>query len=348
MGDLSFQSDASRSQNHDFSVRGIRAALSGKTDAFIGTSEILIWNAIRAMPPCDQMKGYAALAQVSLARALMASQRNTALRWIAGSTDEYQRDLLMSRAETQFVAALSTSNIAPSRNGPSRMVLERTEQGLFVSGIANWVSGVHIAEYVALGVANIAGEQTMVLISLSAPGVRILRGPDSELARDSDTAGLELKNVCVHPSQLLVPWGQEIITSHKGHLVRGYPSLYSSAICLGHAVATCALLAELPSLPSSILEAHGVLIKELRELEVSIDQLARITPPTAMAPFEETRGRANVAALRAADLFSVALRGRALISGSMGEQRLLESRFFLTWAMSPGAQAQTIERFLHR
>ncbi len=102
------------------------------------------------------------------------------------------------------------------------------------------------------------------------------------------------------------------------------------------------VLGEVKDLPASLGAICNDYITRIAQVKSCIASLAACSNPVDHSSYESLRAEANVCAIRSADLLAIACRGGALIQGGLAEQRTLESRFFLTWAMSPGCQQKTL------
>jgi alkylation response protein AidB-like acyl-CoA dehydrogenase len=211
-----------------------------------------------------------------------------------------------------------------------------------ISGVSAWVTGVTQCAYITLGVERHDGLQAVALVRRDAAGVSVLPHQRLGILQDSDTGEVRFNQVTVDKDALLIPFGPDVITKHAGVAVRGYPPLTTAAICAGHALGTCNHVREVKNLPASLGAICNDYITRIAQVKSCIASLAACSNPVDHSSYESLRAEANVCAIRSADLLAIACRGGALIQGGLAEQRTLESRFFLTWAMSPGCQQKTL------
>jgi hypothetical protein len=287
------------------------------------------------------------MATLSLADALLTTQRNAAIKWIERAQNFELKMRFRELANSSFLATQAVSHISPSnRDQPSSVIMTRSAEGFVVNGKAQWVTGFKRADYFTVGVEFVNGLQSVVLIPKVRQGVSTGEHSSLDVLKESETGWVSLQNVPVHADEILLEPEYHIVTHEEGSLARPYPALHTSALALGHAIA-CLNAVEAHRGSTLIQENSEKLTVKVGEIWEAIERLAcKASGEVRTEPHEEVRASANAISFQSAALLGMAARGHGLLTTSPSGQLIAESRFFLVWGNSQRAEELSLRKIL--
>ncbi|MBL8817035.1 MAG: acyl-CoA/acyl-ACP dehydrogenase [Planctomyces sp.] len=284
--------------------------------------------------PVEILEAYQMLGGASLVTAFILTQRNAACQRIENSRNEIARRLWLPQlADGAVTATIGISHLTTSRQHLAQpavsAVRDPVRQGFVLNGTVPWATGAERSDLLVTGGTCPDGTQLLAAIPRREEGVEV--GPSVVLLAlsRSETSAFGLRNVFVSDEHVLHGPVERVMTASAGG---GAGSLATSALALGAAgdsLRQCA--AELLG-----RDAQMFLLDSLQaEYRILTSALLAGTESCSQAmsmSADELRRRANLLAIRAAQVWLGSTKGAGFVSGHPAERAVRESMFFLVWS----------------
>jgi alkylation response protein AidB-like acyl-CoA dehydrogenase len=277
----------------------------------------------------DLTRGYMSLASACLTTSFILTQRAAAVRRIVESDNEsVKRQLLPGLADGSQFATVGISHLTTSRRHLAKPVLQAwpTVDGFVLNGYSPWVTGAAHADTVVLGASLDNGQQILVALPMSLPGVVV--PPHAQLLglTSSHTGRLECHDVHIGNDALLDGPAENVIAARSGTKTGG---LQTSALAIGLSAAAIAFL---ESECQQRRDLEGPTDSLRAEHDVCEGDLLALAAGAAACSSEEIRARANSLALRATQAALAAAKGAGYVAGHPAGRWCREAMFFLVWS----------------
>ncbi|MCH9674632.1 MAG: acyl-CoA/acyl-ACP dehydrogenase [Gammaproteobacteria bacterium] len=298
------------------------------------------------LSPVQRLRGYAAVAEGDMSAALYLTQHEGASELILGSPNGALREELTPQmAAGRCLLTIGYSQLTTShQDGPPALRAELGDDEIVLDGFMPWVTGAPCVHAVTAGAVLADGTQLVVLVPLSAPGIRI-EAPMSLLAMNSTlTCVVRCDGVRLGLDRLVLGPERDVLARRSG--LRG---LAVSACGIGVLRAIDAVIArsaaKIPSGASGI-DFAGVAAQMQRDLE----HLATADLSTDVAAHATValRAQLNETLVRAAGIMLTIAKGRGFMSGQDAERLYREASFFCVWSASDAVRAGTINGLTSR
>ena len=290
------------------------------------------------LPPCwdgfdwneqDLARGYMRLASACLTTSFILTQCTAAVRRIVESDNEsVKRRLLPGLADGSQFTTVGISHLTTSRRHLAKPVLQArpTADGFVLNGYSPWVTGAAHADTVVLGASLDNGQQILLALPTSLPGVVV--PPHAQLLglNSSHTGPLECHDVQIGNDALLDGPIENVIAARSGTKTGG---LQTSALAIGLSEAAIAFLERECQQRSDLVGPTNNLRAEHDACE---GDLLALAAGAAACSSEEIRARANSLALRATQASMAAAKGAGYVAGHPAGRWCREALFFLVWS----------------
>lgn len=294
-----------------------------------------------AWSDADQTRGYLRLAQADLTTTFVITQYMGAIRRIAGSDNRsVSEQWLHPLVRGESFATVGISHLTTSRRHLSKPVLtaRQTDDGFVLDGQSPWVTGVPHADLYVVGATLEDGQQILVAVPRTTPGLTPGKGVDLVALSASCTDRLEFENVPVDRSMLLGGPIENVLQAGIGARTGG---LQTSTLAVGLARAAIHFLNDEADRREDLRAASSELTEEIDELE---SLLLRAADGAADCDAADIRGSANRLVLRATQAALTAAKGAGYVDGHPVGRWCREALFFLVWSCpQPVAQAHLCE-----
>jgi alkylation response protein AidB-like acyl-CoA dehydrogenase len=294
------------------------------------------WGGTPFLQP-ELIASYVRLAQSCLTTAFVLTQRNAACQRLADSSNDALKDRwLPGLARGEFFATVGISHLSTSRQHLRQpaVTVDCQHGGYLLNGEVPWVTGAQRAQLVVTGGVTADGQQLLLAVPTSAPGVRC--GPSARLLAlgASQTSSMTLHDVAVDAGCLVAGPAPAVM---KTGTTGGAGSLGTSALALGLARSTLAHLAREALCRPELGPIHAPLEAEAALLFTDLMRAAGGGPAQGGAAepslsFEALRSRANSLVLRSAQALLSASKGAGFIAGHFAHRAVREAHFFLVWS----------------
>ncbi len=311
---------------------------------------------------------YEQLAAVCLTSALILTQRDAALEFLACVPGHILAQKLLRLAAvnrifvTIGIAQLTTS----SQHDLPRVTARQCSGGWIISGVIPWATGAQRADWIVAGATvvdddcktrGMSGGQLLFLLSIRRRGVTVLPADQLSTLNATDTAAVRLKGVKVLDGELLAGPDANVLSVRQRQkrfslntciLPLGVASgalAMASNLAAGRSVESRRAVAEfkrrLGELRSTVyavgMGRHG---SGPDSTSLAVESYSR---PTARPDKTGLRAAANVLCNQVALAALELAKGRGLSLHHGAQRRARESQFFFVWS-SPGAVIdQTLE-----
>jgi alkylation response protein AidB-like acyl-CoA dehydrogenase len=277
----------------------------------------------------DLAIAYLRLASACLTTAFILTQRSAAVRRIVESDNEAaKQNLLPALADGALFATVGISHLTTSRRHLAKPVLQarQTADAFVLNGYSPWVTGAAHADTVVLGATMGDGQQILLALPASLPGVVV--PPHAQLLglSSSHTGPLECHEVRAEKHWLLDGPAENVITGRNGTKTGG---LQTSALAIGLAAAAIAFLERESQQRTELTGPADSLRNDHSQCEADLLALAAGAPACSS---EELRARANSLALRATQAALAAAKGAGYVAGHPAGRWCREALFFLVWS----------------
>ena len=310
---------------------------------------------------------YEQLAAVCLASALILTQRDAALEFLACVPGNALAEKLLRQAAanrvflTIGIAQLTTSG----QHDLPRVTARQCSGGWIISGVIPWATGAHHADWIVAGATladnncksmGISGGQLLFLLSTRRRGVTVLPADKLSTLNATGTAPVRLKSVRVLDGEILAGPAANVLS------VRQRQKRFSLNTCilpLGVAGGALAMAGELAMGRSAeSRRAVDELRRRLGELRATVyavgtgrhsagpDSTSLAVEadlqPTAAPDKTSLRAAANVVCGQAALAALELAKGRGLSLHHAAQRRARESHFFFVWSSPSAVIDQTL------
>jgi alkylation response protein AidB-like acyl-CoA dehydrogenase len=275
--------------------------------------------------------GYLALSQADLSASFVLTQWNAATKRMLSSSNRALLAQYMERlARGELFTTVGISHLSTSRQHVKKPAVqaEPVKGGFQLNGVTPWVTAAAIADLIVLGATLNNGEQILIAVETSSPGV--IRNPGMKLVAlsDSCTDQVKLEDVFV-PESHLISGPMERVLQNVSVRGGGVGGLHTSTLALGLAIRATDYLRqesenrpELASIAEKFVE-DGVLL--LQELFGQLDD-------GASPGLNELRQRANSLVMRTTQAALQAAKGAGFLEGHPAGRWAREALFFLVWS----------------
>ena len=274
-----------------------------------------------AAPEATLVATLTAIASSCLTTALALSQWAAAVRIIAAGPPGVRSALLPSLAAGTTFTTVGISQLTTSRQhlGRPALVAAEDREGWRLDGLCPWVTGADACDTLVTGAATAGGGQVFLVVPTAAAGVTV--EPPLEMLALGGSRTAVVRFTGVRPAHVIEP--PEKQAPRTGGLA-------TTALALGAARATVALVADEASRRESLAPIAAGLGTELATLVGRLDAAARAGIPPAER--DALRGAANDLVLRAGQAALAASKGAGFVRGHPAERLVRESLFFLVWS----------------
>ncbi len=278
--------------------------------------------------------GYERLATACLTTTFILTQRNGACQRISGcDNDDLKAELLPDLVAGRLFATVGVSHLTTSRQHLSRpaVLATETDDRFILNGQIPWVTGAKFADYVVTGGTCEDGQQILIALPTSLPGVT-MEEPASLLALNgSQTGSIALQDISVDRRFLLAGPVKGVMQQGQGG---GTGSVATSSLAVGLVGRSLAHLMRESDRRPDLTEVVEPFADEWSQLRADLYASARGegTATTPHLTSESIRQRANSLALRSTQALLAATKGAGFVSGHPAERGIREAMFFLVWS----------------
>jgi alkylation response protein AidB-like acyl-CoA dehydrogenase len=280
----------------------------------------------------DVVRAYLALSEACLDTTFVLTQRVGACRRIAASANTAaSARLLPALLSGETFATLGISHLSTSRRhlGRPSLVARPAPGGFVLDGMSPWVTGAVEADHIVTGADLAGGEQILVALPTSLPGVRAAP-PGALLALNaSRTGAVHCDAVWIGTDDLLAGPSHGLMSGALGARTGG---LQTSSLALGLAGAALGLIRTEAHRRPELRPALEALSHERATIVAEL--LAIADAPGADAA-QAIRVHANDVVTRSTQAALVATKGRGYVSDALAGIYCRQALFFLVWS-SPG------------
>lgn len=275
------------------------------------------------------VQGYIRLGAACMTTAFILTQRSAAVRRIVECDNEAAKQSLLPKlADGSSFATVGISHLTTSRRHLAKPVLQiwQSADGFVLDGYSPWVTGAAHADTIVIGGTLDDGQQILLALPTSLPGV--VAAPHEKLAglTASHTGKLECHQVHVGREWLLDGPSPNVMAGRSGTKTGG---LQTSALAVGLSTAAVDFLEN----ESRNREDLSSPTKNLRgELSSAEHDLLALAAGNAACSSDEIRTRANSLVLRATQAALAAAKGSGYVAGHPAGRWCREALFFLVWS----------------
>jgi alkylation response protein AidB-like acyl-CoA dehydrogenase len=280
------------------------------------------------------LEAYRVLGGASLVTAFILTQRNAACQRIENSRNELARRFWLPQlADGTVTATIGISHLTTSRQHLKTPVVsanrDPVRKGFILNGTVPWATGASRADLLVTGGTCEDGAQLLAVIPRRDEGVEV--GPCVSLLAlsHSETSAFELKNVFVSDEQVLHGPVEKVMTVSAGG---GAGSLATSALALGAAEENLRQCEHELAGRNAQVSLLSSLEAECRLLESALLAGTESSASDVVMSADELRRRANLLAIRTAQVWLGSTKGAGFVSGHPAERAVRESMFFLVWS----------------
>jgi alkylation response protein AidB-like acyl-CoA dehydrogenase len=275
------------------------------------------------------VQGYIRLGAACLTTAFILTQRSAAVRRIVESDNEaVKQTLLPALAEGATFATVGISHLTTSRRHLAKPVLQVRQSGdeFVLDGFSPWVTGAAHADTVVIGATLDDGQQILLALPTSLPGV--YAPPHEQLVglTASHTGRLECRQVHVGREWLLDGPSANVMTGRSGTSTGG---LQTSALAVGLSAAAIEFLEQESRQRPDLAEPTTNLRAEHSTVQQDLIALAA---GNANCSSDEIRTRANSLVLRSTQAALAAAKGSGYVASHPAGRWCREALFFLVWS----------------
>ncbi len=295
------------------------------------------------MAPQTLHRYYERLAAACLTTALIVTQRDGAIEFLAAADDNpHAQKLLAAVALNQRMVSVGISQVTTSgRYGATAVVARSAKGGFLIDGTIPWATSAHGAtELVAAADAG-EGKKLVFILPCKAQGVRIGAAHQMAVLNASDTAAVELKGVFIEAANVLSGPSADAL---KIRARRRRFTLNTCVLPLGVARGALELAQTLIPNHSPVCRAAiKKLQAEHRDLAASVYRLGMGSGLIATDPLAAgLRASANHLSMRCALAALELAKGRGLQANHPAQRRVRESMFFFVWSSGNAVIEQTL------
>lgn len=286
------------------------------------------------LPPEEMLQVYRRLASASLLTTFILTQRNAACQRIESSANRPLRDQLLSGlCSGKLFATVGISHLTTSRQHlqTPAVTVSRTADGsgYRLKGTIPWATAATEAGILVTGGTLTDGRQILAAVPTDRTGVDVTSPVTLMGLSASRTGAVELHDVCITDEEILHGPVEKVMSKVSGG---GAGSLGTSALALGAAEGTLAQLQNEISQRPELDEFVSPLHHEAEELSDLLRAAAEGSIEDPVMTAEILRRRANLLAIRSAQVWLAATKGAGYVAGHPAERAVRESMFFLVWS----------------
>lgn len=289
----------------------------------------------------DIIRAYVRLSAACLTTTFVITQRTGALRRIAVSENDWACSQLLPRlCRGELLVTLGISHLTTSRRHLSQPVLRAraTDGGYVLDGYSPWVTGARHAQVIVTGATLGDGQQILVALRTSLPGVSIPGDHPLLALRGSATAEVHCKEVVVGREWLLAGPSANVVRQGVGARTGG---VQTTALALGLADQAIEFMEAEGELRGEVAAAAARLRERHRGL---CDALCRAADGVAPPHAPDLRLRADDLAVQATQAALIVAKGAGYVEDHPASRWVKEALFFLVWSVPP----QVLEASLAR
>jgi alkylation response protein AidB-like acyl-CoA dehydrogenase len=281
------------------------------------------------LSPIDLHLRYERLAAASLTVALILTQRDSAVGFMAGAENAGLRDELLPRlARAGLFATVGVAQLTTSRQGGTPALrATRAGDGWRLDGYIPWSTGAARAEVVVAGAVTEDRRQLLFVLPTDLPGVRVGEPMPLVALRASLTGEVRLDGVTLADRWVL----RGPVENAMAGRYKGVP-VGQAFLAMGLCRAGLDLIGAHRS--ETAAEAHERLGAQLAGVRSEV--LALCDPASAPADMPraaaEVRGTVNDLALRITHAAVALYKGTALLAGHPAQRLAREAMFLLVWS----------------
>ncbi|MGC8559390.1 MAG: hypothetical protein ACP5O1_01785 [Phycisphaerae bacterium] len=289
------------------------------------------------LSPVQLQRRYQLIASACLTTALILTQRDAAVEFLAAAADEnpFAHRLLHQAAAGRKWFSIGISQVTTStRHGPSALIARPAADGYRLDGIIPWATAAHHAAYLIAAAHVQSGEKLLFILPMTSRGVSVRPCRPMAVLNGSDTAPVKLSAVHVSRDRVLAGPSADAL---KIRARRRRFTLNTCVLPLGVAQGALAMAQEelLGRSRFCRLEIAG-LRKQWRQLSRTVYRLGMENPPAAGAAAAQLRAQCNHMAMRSALAALELAKGSGLCADHAAQRRVREAMFFFVWS-SPAA-----------
>lgn len=271
---------------------------------------------------------YEAIAEASLAAALVVSQRDSAVGFVEACGDWPDRDDVLGRfARNEIFSTIGIAQLTTSRQqGPPALVAKASAEGFRVNGVIPWATGAGMSDFVVAAAAIDTGGQILFQLPTSAGGVTV--GPPLPLValRSTWTCQIVCDDVAILKTRVLRGPTDNALAGRSRSLPLGQAFL-ATGLCRGG----LKLIAARGG--ASARSAHETFQQQLASLRTKILELSQPDRDRDAADASpQVRGACNDLAMRIGHTAVALYKGSALMAGHPAQRLAREAMFLLVWS----------------
>jgi alkylation response protein AidB-like acyl-CoA dehydrogenase len=270
-----------------------------------------------------QLKGSEQLAAACLTTAFILSQREAAVRWLLQAGEPVRQRYLPALARGDGFATVGLSQLTTSRQHRPPSLRARSLAGAYqLDGDVPWVSGADRADVIVTGGVLEDGQQVLLLLPRTLPGVTVEPPLPLAALAGSRTAGLHCAGVVVPAELLLAGPGQQLVRSGGG--------LDTSCLALGLARAAIDFLQQQAVSRPALQPGAARLTDVLDVSRQRLHALARATTAT-----DDTLARridCTRLVLRSTQAALAVAKGTGFVVPHPAQRWVRQAQFFLVWS----------------
>lgn len=283
----------------------------------------------------DLLDGYLDLSEACQTTAFILTQRNGACQRIAACPNEgLKARLLPALGKGELFATVGISHLTTSRQHWRTPAVSSELDGdeIRLSGNIPWVTGAKYADIIVTGGTCSDGQQVLVALPTSLPGVMVQDHARLMALTASFTASVELRDVRVPIDHLLAGPVREVMKQGVGG---GTGSQVTSTLAAGLSRRCVRLLTEQAAVREELVEVAERFRSETETLCNDLLASVRSTesfPALPSLAAGELRQRANSLVLRITQAALAVSKGAGFVQGHPAELAVRESMFYLVWS----------------
>jgi len=319
------------------------ARLAAHSDAADRTADwpALSWAALResgllagAVPAADGGAGWGvtelhaaneAVAAACLTTAFVLSQRDAAVRRIAGGPDDLRRRYLPGLASGELFATVGLSQLTTSRqHGAPAVSVTPTPDGYRIDGEVPWVTGADRADVIVIGGTLPDATQAVFAVPAGTPGLTV--GPPMMLAAlaGSRTTWVRCDGVELTDEHLLAGPAVDVL----GRLGGG--GLDTSNLAVGLAAAAAGAVRDAAGYRPDLSDRAERMTAAVEAARARLHHLATAPPaPEATLALRADCTRLALAATQAALILA---KGAGFVAPHPAQRWARQALFFLVWS----------------
>jgi butyryl-CoA dehydrogenase len=344
---ITFESALEKIRHHAASVdaKGLWPAVSMAALLKCGA---LAWSVPRTyggigMPPLQIHRHYGQIASACLTTALILTQRDAAVEFLAAADANHRaQNLLRKLATHRCMVSIGISQVTTStRHGRSALVAVPTTDGFRLDGVIPWATSVHHCTHLVAAADAGNGNKLVFILPLNLSGVIVHLARPMAVLNGSDTASVQLAAVSIARELVLAGPAPDAL---KIRARRRRFTLNTCVLPLGVAAGALAdARVELKSRSRICRSTITKLHTEWKSLASRVYQHGMGKSIVASDPLAvEMRAACNHLAMRCALAALELAKGRGLQADHAAQRRVREAMFFFVWSSPTAVIEQTL------